>query len=54
LSDVYVGENAKVGMVDATNARIGADATVHSFVVMAPGSKIANSEVVAPFEYRTR
>lgn len=54
LSDVYVGENAKVGMVEATNARIGADATVHSFVVMMPGAKIANSEVVVPFEYRTR
>jgi bifunctional UDP-N-acetylglucosamine pyrophosphorylase/glucosamine-1-phosphate N-acetyltransferase len=54
LTDVHVGENAKVGMVDATNARIGADSTVHSFVVMTPGAKIANSEVVVPFEYRTR
>jgi len=54
LSDVYVGENAKVGMVEATNARIGADATVHSFVVLMPGARIANAEVVVPFEYRTR
>jgi bifunctional UDP-N-acetylglucosamine pyrophosphorylase / glucosamine-1-phosphate N-acetyltransferase len=54
LTDVYVGENAKVGMIDATNAKIGADANVHSFVVMTPGSKVENSEVVAPFEYRTR
>jgi bifunctional UDP-N-acetylglucosamine pyrophosphorylase/glucosamine-1-phosphate N-acetyltransferase len=54
LTDVYVGENAKVGMVDAINAHVGADATVHSFVVMTPGAKIANSEVVVPFEYRTR
>ncbi len=54
LSDVYVGENARVGMVEATNAHVGADATVHSFVVMTPGSKVDNAEVVAPFEYRTR
>jgi hypothetical protein len=27
---------------------------VHSFVVLIPGAKVASSEVVAPFEYRTR
>jgi bifunctional UDP-N-acetylglucosamine pyrophosphorylase/glucosamine-1-phosphate N-acetyltransferase len=54
LTDVYVGENAKVAMVEATNAHVGADATVHSFVVMSPGAKVASSEVVVPFENRTR
>jgi bifunctional UDP-N-acetylglucosamine pyrophosphorylase/glucosamine-1-phosphate N-acetyltransferase len=54
LTDVYVGENAKVGTVEATKAHVGADATVHSFVVLVPGAKVASSEVVAPFEYRTR
>jgi bifunctional UDP-N-acetylglucosamine pyrophosphorylase/glucosamine-1-phosphate N-acetyltransferase len=54
LTDVYVGENAKVAMVEATNAHIGADATIHSFVVLSAGAKVASSEVVAPFEHRTR
>jgi bifunctional UDP-N-acetylglucosamine pyrophosphorylase/glucosamine-1-phosphate N-acetyltransferase len=54
LTDVYVGENAQVGTVEATSVHVGADATVHSFVVLMPGAKVANSEVVAPFEYRTR
>ena len=53
LSDVYVGENARVGTVEATGAHIGADSQVHSFVVLAPGVHIANSEVVAPFDDRS-
>lgn len=54
LTDVHVGENARVGAVEATNARIGAEARVHSFVVLAPGAEIADAEVVEPFDYRTR
>jgi bifunctional UDP-N-acetylglucosamine pyrophosphorylase/glucosamine-1-phosphate N-acetyltransferase len=53
LSDVFVGESAQVATVEATNARIGADARVESFVVLAPGAIIASSEVVTPFSYRT-
>lgn len=54
LKDVHVGENARVAMVDATNAVIGAEAHVASFVTLAPGGEVTNSEVVAPFEHRSR
>jgi bifunctional UDP-N-acetylglucosamine pyrophosphorylase/glucosamine-1-phosphate N-acetyltransferase len=54
LKDVRVGENARVAMVDATNATIGAESHVASFVRLAPGGAVTNSEVVAPFEHRTR
>ena len=54
LSDVRVGENARVDTVEATQVRIGAEARVSSFVVLEPGVEIANAEVVAPFEYRSR
>jgi bifunctional UDP-N-acetylglucosamine pyrophosphorylase/glucosamine-1-phosphate N-acetyltransferase len=53
LSDVSVGEFAHVATVEATNARIGSEARVESFVVLAPGSVIASGEVVTPFTYRT-
>jgi len=53
LSDVEVGENAHLGTVEATRARIGADARVGSFVVLAPGSVVASGEVVAPLTHRT-
>jgi bifunctional UDP-N-acetylglucosamine pyrophosphorylase/glucosamine-1-phosphate N-acetyltransferase len=52
LTDVRVGENAYVGTVEATNARIGAQSRVHSFVVLAPGSEVADAEVVLPFQHR--
>lgn len=53
LTDVFVGESAHVATVEATNARIGAEARVESFVVLAPGAVIASGEVVTPFTYRT-
>ncbi len=53
LSDVVVGENAQVATVEATSARIGAEARVASFVVLSPGTEIASGEVVTPFHYRT-
>lgn len=53
LSDVVVGENAQVAMVDASEAHIGAEAKVLSFVVLSPGTQIASGEVVTPFHYRT-
>lgn len=53
LTDVKVGEFAHVAAVEATNARIGAEARVGSFVVLAPGSVVASGEVVAPQQLRT-
>lgn len=53
LSDVSVGENAQVAMVEATDASIGAEAKVTSFVVLGPGTRIAPGELVTPFHYRT-
>lgn len=53
LSDVFVGENAQVATVEATDASIGAEAKVTSFVVLGPGTRIAPGEVVTPFHYRT-
>jgi bifunctional UDP-N-acetylglucosamine pyrophosphorylase/glucosamine-1-phosphate N-acetyltransferase len=53
LTDVFVGENAQVATVEATSARIGAEARVASFVVLAPGAEIASGEVVTPFHYRS-
>jgi len=53
LNDVFVGESAQVATIEATNARIGAEARVESFVVLAPGAVIASGEVVTPFSYRT-
>ena len=52
LSDVFVGEFAHVASVEATNARIGAEARVASFVVLAPGAVVATGEVVTPFTSR--
>ena len=53
LNDVFVGEGAQVATIEATNARIGAEARVESFVVLAPGAAVASGEVVTPFSYRT-
>ncbi|HEY5438300.1 MAG TPA: NTP transferase domain-containing protein [Acidimicrobiales bacterium] len=53
LNEVVVGEFAEVATVEATGARIGAEARVASFVVLAPGAVVASGEVVAPFDYRT-
>lgn len=54
LTDVSVGENARVGAIEAVGVRVGADSVVPSFVVLAPGALVADGEVVAPFENRTR
>lgn len=53
LNDVIVGEFAQVATVEATSSRIGADARVAPFVVLAAGSNVAPGEVVTPFHYRT-
>jgi bifunctional UDP-N-acetylglucosamine pyrophosphorylase/glucosamine-1-phosphate N-acetyltransferase len=46
LRDVEVGENAVIGTIEATKVRIGADARVGSFVVLAPGADVAPGEVL--------
>jgi len=53
LSDVFVGENAQVAMVEASDAIIGAESKVTSFVVLGPGTEIDPGELVTPFHYRT-
>jgi bifunctional N-acetylglucosamine-1-phosphate-uridyltransferase/glucosamine-1-phosphate-acetyltransferase GlmU-like protein len=53
LRDVEVGENATIGMVDATHVRIGADASVASFVVLSPGTVVAAGEIVTPLSHRS-
>ncbi len=53
LRDTEVGEGASVATVDATRARIGADATVGSYAVLAPGAEVAPGEIVAPFSHRS-
>ena len=53
LRDVEVGENADVGTVEATRARIGADARVSSFVVLSPGADVATGEIVTPLSHRS-
>jgi bifunctional UDP-N-acetylglucosamine pyrophosphorylase/glucosamine-1-phosphate N-acetyltransferase len=49
LREVEVGEGATVAMVDASHARIGADANVASFVVLSPGTAVPVGDVVTPF-----
>jgi bifunctional UDP-N-acetylglucosamine pyrophosphorylase/glucosamine-1-phosphate N-acetyltransferase len=53
LRDVEVGENAYVGSVEATRARIGADARVSSFVVLSPGADVASGEIITPLSQRS-
>jgi len=53
LSDVTVGENAYVGMVEATRVRVGADARVASFVVLGPGADVEAAESVTPLTQRS-
>jgi len=53
LSDVEVGENARLGAVEATRVRIGADARVASFVVLSPGGEVASGEIVTPLTHRS-
>ena len=53
LSDVEVGENARLGTIEATRVRIGADARVASFVVLSPGAEVAAGEVVTPLTHRS-
>ena len=53
LRDVEVGENAVVQSVEATRARIGADARVSSYVVLHPGAVVATGEVVTPLSQRS-
>ncbi len=52
LRDVEVGEDAVVGAVEATRVRIGAEARVGSFVVLAPGADVAPGEVVTSSSLR--
>jgi hypothetical protein len=49
-----VGANARVDTVEAVHVRVGAEAHVCSFVILAPGVDVADVETVAPFTYRTR
>ncbi len=53
LSDTEVGEGATLATVEATHARVGADANVGSFVVLAPGAEVSTGEIVAPFSHRS-
>lgn len=53
LVDTSVGEGSRVGSVEAVGAVIGTDARVASFVVLAPGSRVGDGEVVAPFTHVT-
>jgi len=46
LRDVSVGENARLGTVEAVNVRIGADARVTSHTVLAAGSEVPAGAVV--------
>jgi acetyltransferase-like isoleucine patch superfamily enzyme len=39
--------------VDAAHVRIGADATVASFVVLSPGTVVSAGEIVTPFSNRS-
>lgn len=52
LSDVRVGENAIVAMVEATNCVIENDAVVSSFVVLDAGARVEAGEFVEPFTRR--
>jgi bifunctional UDP-N-acetylglucosamine pyrophosphorylase/glucosamine-1-phosphate N-acetyltransferase len=53
LVDVEVGENARLGTVEATRARVGAEARVASFVVLSPGTEIASGEIVTTLTHRS-
>jgi bifunctional UDP-N-acetylglucosamine pyrophosphorylase / glucosamine-1-phosphate N-acetyltransferase len=53
LSDVTVGDGAVVGTVEAARCSIGADAQVHSFVVLGPGVEVAPGAVVTSFQHLT-
>jgi bifunctional UDP-N-acetylglucosamine pyrophosphorylase / glucosamine-1-phosphate N-acetyltransferase len=49
LVDTSVGEGSRVATVDASGATIGAEATVASYVVLSPGSRVGDGEAVGPF-----
>ena len=49
LVDVGIGENARVGSVEAQNVRVGAEARVSSFVVLAPGTDVPAGTEIAPY-----
>lgn len=51
LTDVRVGENARIGFVEATSARVGADAQVGSFAVLEPGVEVLAGEKVPPLRH---
>jgi bifunctional UDP-N-acetylglucosamine pyrophosphorylase/glucosamine-1-phosphate N-acetyltransferase len=53
LRDSEVGEGATLGTVEATHARVGADAKVGSFSVLSPGADVSLGEIVAPFSHRS-
>jgi bifunctional UDP-N-acetylglucosamine pyrophosphorylase / glucosamine-1-phosphate N-acetyltransferase len=52
LLDTRVGENARLGTVEANGASIGAGAHVHSYAVLGPGAEVADAAVVGPLEAR--
>ncbi len=53
LRDVEVGEGSTIGTVDATHVRVGADASVASFVVLSPGTVVSAGEIVTPLTHRS-
>ncbi len=52
LVDSRVGQNARIGAVEADRSVIGAAASVGSYCVLGPGSQVAPGEVVAPGTHR--
>ncbi len=53
LTDVIVGSNALIGTVEATNVRVGDDATVRSYCVLEPGAVVRTGDVVGPHQHVT-
>ncbi|MGH9020058.1 MAG: bifunctional UDP-N-acetylglucosamine diphosphorylase/glucosamine-1-phosphate N-acetyltransferase GlmU [Acidimicrobiales bacterium] len=54
LTDTRVGEGAFLASVSAERAVVGADARVGAYAVLAPGSRVAEGEVVAAHSLVTR
>jgi bifunctional UDP-N-acetylglucosamine pyrophosphorylase/glucosamine-1-phosphate N-acetyltransferase len=54
LTDCHVGKNAVLGTVEATEATVGDDALVKSFVVIGKGSHVGSGDVIASFDFHTR
>ena len=54
LTNCHVGQNAVLGTVEATDATVGDDALVKSFVVIGKGSHVGPGDVIASFDFHTR